>query len=104
MRSALLILILSALVLGTLPAPVHMPGGWWAYPWYDGVYWQGIPQRGNPDLNGDGDVDATDLALLDACTTGPCVPVRSHLCGWADLNGDGSVDQRDFGIWQRGGR
>jgi hypothetical protein len=42
----------------------------------------------------------TDMALLEGCWTGPCVPVRSLMCGWADLDGDGDVDQGDFGIMQ----
>ncbi|MSR40664.1 MAG: hypothetical protein EXS10_02025 [Phycisphaerales bacterium] len=43
----------------------------------------------NPaDLNGDGVVDAADLAILLNCWSQPC----------ADLNGDGTTDAADLSI------
>lgn len=66
------------------------------------------------DLNGNGSVDANDIALLEACATGPDVPYNPAAlppsCTLvpnangriaADLDADGDVDQEDFGILQR---
>jgi hypothetical protein len=52
------------------------------------------------DLNGDGKVDAGDLATFDGCMAGPddSPPVG---CGPADLDQDGDVDLTDFGLLQR---
>lgn len=67
------------------------------------------------DLDFDGYLTSTDLALLVWCESGPGVPPRNRSydattqpaapmrcdCELADLDGDGDVDQRDFGILQR---
>ncbi len=47
------------------------------------------------DIDGDGDVDLDDLALLEDCLTGAGVEVVSG-CHDADLNRDTHVDLRDF--------
>ena len=54
------------------------------------------------DLDQDSDVDLDDLALLEACVSGPAMQ-RSPIpvCRVADLDFDGDVDQSDFGIFQR---
>jgi len=44
------------------------------------------------DLNGDGEVDAADEAIL--------MFNRGHTCSPADLDGDGSVDSDDLTILQ----
>lgn len=69
------------------------------------------------DFDEDGDVDADDLAIFEACATGPAVPYTpaslpepapgctltadgdNHIA--ADFDDDGDVDQSDFGIVQR---
>ncbi|MBP7936099.1 MAG: hypothetical protein KA354_15770 [Phycisphaerae bacterium] len=53
-----------------------------------------------PDLDGDGDVDADDLAAFTACASGSAVPY-AHGCDQADFDGDSDVDQSDFGALQR---
>jgi hypothetical protein len=54
------------------------------------------------DLDSDGDVDADDFHLFDACLSGPG---RSHdgsiLCRRVDVDLDLDVDQDDFGVFQR---
>ncbi|MDM8008399.1 MAG: family 10 glycosylhydrolase [Phycisphaerae bacterium] len=52
------------------------------------------------DLDRDGDVDAADGDLLEACVSGPGVSPNGG-CGNRDLDGDGDADQTDFGIFQR---
>jgi hypothetical protein len=66
------------------------------------------------DFNQDCSVDTQDLAIFEACASGPAIPYNpaalppgctltpdgsEHIA--ADFNGDGSVDQSDFGIFQR---
>ncbi|HOW70235.1 MAG TPA: NosD domain-containing protein [Phycisphaerae bacterium] len=55
-----------------------------------------------PDLDGDGNVERSDLILFAACVSGPD---RAHsgnpTCTQADLDRDGDVDQSDFGFFQR---
>ena len=69
------------------------------------------------DFDEDGDVDADDLGIFEACATGPAIPYNpaslpqpapgctltpdgnGHIA--ADFNDDGDVDQSDFGIFQR---
>ncbi|MGB4257486.1 MAG: hypothetical protein WBL15_07295 [Phycisphaerae bacterium] len=53
-----------------------------------------------PDFDQDEDVDADDLAALEACALGPEVLVTPD-CQLKDLDHDGDVDQDDFGTFQR---
>ncbi|HOW73872.1 MAG TPA: right-handed parallel beta-helix repeat-containing protein [Phycisphaerae bacterium] len=54
------------------------------------------------DLDGDGDVDATDFGIFQACVSGPAIPHNgTRTCQTADFDHDGDVDQDDFGIFQR---
>jgi len=53
-----------------------------------------------PDFDQDEDVDADDLAALEACALGPEVRVTPD-CQLKDLDHDGDVDQDDFGTFQR---
>ena len=72
------------------------------------------PLSVSANLDGDCDVDAQDLAILQACQSGPAVPYNplslpancplmpdttGHIS--ADLDHDSDVDQVDFGILQR---
>lgn len=59
-----------------------------------------VQPRRFPDLDCDSDVDADDMAVLEACSTGPDIGPVSGSCVRADLDGDGDVDQKDFGILQ----
>jgi hypothetical protein len=52
------------------------------------------------DLDGDGDVDDTDVATFNGCATGPEVRPLASGCEQADLDGDGDADQADFGRLQ----
>ncbi len=52
-----------------------------------------------PDLDQDCDVDAADLAVFEACLSGPGVLYDTG-CGVADFNLDSDVDQADFGRMQ----
>lgn len=52
------------------------------------------------DLNHDGVVDGDDLAVFDACASGPAIPLTGD-CARADFDGDADVDQSDFGVFQR---
>lgn len=79
--------------------------------WDIGVY-EFVPVTG--DLDDDRDVDADDIALLIACSTGPAIPYDpANLPAGctlapdaediipADHDRDGDVDQADFGAIQR---
>ena len=54
------------------------------------------------DFDGDGDVDADDLAIFNQARTGPCIPLVTNnpLLRRADFDGDGDVDLDDFGYFQ----
>ncbi len=52
------------------------------------------------DLDCDRDVDETDLAIFEACHSGPAL-ATTPACTKADLDGDGDADTTDFGILQR---
>ncbi len=54
-----------------------------------------------PDFDGDGDVDADDLAHFEACASGPAVPPTASNCLSANFDGDIDVDQSDFAVLQR---
>ncbi len=54
-----------------------------------------------PDLDFDCDVDTDDLAVLEACATGPALGPPSAACARSDFNQDGDVDMQDFACWQR---
>jgi hypothetical protein len=56
------------------------------------------PQAG--DLDGDGDVDSSDLSAFNSCVTGPDVRLLTPECEKADLDDDGDADQSDFGLLQ----
>lgn len=58
----------------------------------------GIPP--GPDFDGNGWVDADDLALFVSCNAGPAIPLHPD-CRRMDLDRDGDVDQDDFGLFQR---
>lgn len=62
----------------------------------------GAPLPAGPaaDFDGDGDVDAEDLATFVSCKSGPMIPLTGD-CTKADFDGDGDVDQVDFGLFQR---
>lgn len=53
------------------------------------------------DMDGDGDIDQADFGLLQACYTGPAVPVADPSCQAANMDGDADVDMQDFDLFQR---
>ena len=57
------------------------------------------------DIDGDGDVDDTDIAIFVACITDGGPGLRSPVgCASADLNGDGEVNLRDWAVLSEVGR
>jgi hypothetical protein len=53
------------------------------------------------DLDGDGDVDPADMAVLKGCLSGAHVPVQATPpCPKADLDGDGDADLADVALLQ----
>ena len=52
------------------------------------------------DLDCDGDVDADDLTVFEACATGPAIPYLPG-CAGKDFDADGDVDSDDFAVIQR---
>jgi hypothetical protein len=62
----------------------------------------GCPPECPFDLERDGDVDLSDFALLEPCTSGPAAPHDgSPTCIDADVDVDGDVDLVDFAAFQR---
>jgi syndecan 4 len=55
----------------------------------------GCPPLVVGDFDRDGDVDHEDFGHLQACLTGPAVPVTDPNCLDANLDGDSDVDQDD---------
>jgi hypothetical protein len=53
-----------------------------------------------PDFDLDCDVDTDDLALFEACASGPGVQLNPG-CENRDSDHDGDIDQSDFAILQR---
>lgn len=53
------------------------------------------------DFDRDNDVDESDFAHFQNCTTGPMLSQADPACRDADLDHDADVDQADFGIFQR---
>jgi hypothetical protein len=71
--------------------------------WSDvrGVSFWTAPAKGVPgDLDGDGDVDLADFAVLAQCFGGSLQPPAGSCPPGADadLDGDGDVDTSDFAI------
>jgi len=60
----------------------------------------GCPPLIPGDYTRDGDVDADDLTVFEACASGPEIPY-TNACAKADFAADAAVDQDDFGIFQR---
>jgi hypothetical protein len=60
----------------------------------------GCPPLIPEDFDRDGDVDATDFDVFQACGSGAVMPVLPG-CESSDLDHDGDVDQEDFGVFQR---
>jgi PKD repeat protein len=61
-----------------------------------------IVPRVAADCDGDGDVDADDLAVFEGCASGPSIAHNgSEACRQVDLDRDNDVDQSDFGLFQR---
>jgi len=56
--------------------------------------------RPSADLNDDGYVDATDMAIFYQCAKGPSVALAEG-CEAIDFDEDGDGDQNDFGLLQR---
>jgi hypothetical protein len=52
------------------------------------------------DFDGDGDVDAEDLARFVECVSGPGIPYSEPECGAADYDLDGDIDLFDFDAFQ----
>ena len=50
------------------------------------------------DFDHDGDVDSDDLAVFQACVSGPGIAYSGD-CAKADFDHDGDVDQTDYGIF-----
>lgn len=54
------------------------------------------------DLDGDGDVDDEEMAILGLCFGGPAMPPGGdESCMKCDFDRDSDVDQSDFGLLQR---
>jgi hypothetical protein len=66
-----------------------------------GLFFVSPPGAQPGDFDDDGDVDRDDMAVFEACGSGPGVPLIDPACLPADLDGDHDVDQSDFGTIQR---
>ena len=64
-----------------------------------GAYEFVLPLAG--DFDGDGDIDAADLALFANCDTGPGLGPPAPACATADVDLDNDVDVADFAHFQR---
>ncbi|GMV98750.1 MAG: EF-hand domain-containing protein [Phycisphaerae bacterium] len=56
------------------------------------------------DTNDDAVIDENDLAVFDACFTGPAIPLADSAaieCRCLDVNGDNAIDLQDYGVFQR---
>jgi hypothetical protein len=53
------------------------------------------------DLDGNGEINLNDYALLEGCLTGPGGGALPPGCSEADLDGNGTVDLGDVAIFQR---
>lgn len=53
------------------------------------------------DFDRDGDVDMNDLAVFEACATGPAISQPSPDCVWACFDTDDDIDQADVAVFQR---
>jgi len=89
---------------GTLPGPVTLSGelvriGNTLLVRGDGAAWYYMRLAPPGDLNGDGVIDAADLATFGGCMTGPDNSASSG-CTGSDLNGDGDVDLMDYATLQ----
>ncbi|NLE58518.1 MAG: hypothetical protein GX616_09175 [Planctomycetes bacterium] len=56
--------------------------------------------RAPADYDCDCDVDLDDLALFEACASGPAIPSAAD-CEGRDFDNDQDVDQTDFSVFQR---
>ena len=117
-RSLQFIAPANAADLGVLRFSPYEEGAGGVYPGLDAVSLVDLDvcpcQSAPADFNCDGHVDADDLAILEACVTGPSIPYNPAAlpsgCKLApnpagiidaDFDHDGDVDQADFGVFQR---
>ena len=71
-----------------------LTGGFWSFTF------QTCTTFSPADFNQDCFVDGNDLAIFNACLSGPSVALVGD-CAKADFDHDGDVDMDDFGIFQR---
>ena len=73
----------------------ELTGGFWGFVLTCGV-------KAPLDFDQDCDVDMDDLAVFEACASGPGVPHQgTPTCQTADSENDNDVDQTDFSVFQR---
>jgi hypothetical protein len=85
--------------LGWLTSSTGLAPTVWLYFALTGSPWETYVHSA-VDFDRDGDADEDDLALFEACASGPAVPYGPG-CGDMDLHRDGDVDQEDFAIVQQ---